>query len=228
MKIIESYVSIDDIEIYKEKILKNLEKIGRVCYKSESKVTENSYENFIKMIIDKEHYSILEHETVSVLVVCDRGVSHEIVRHRIASYAQESTRYCNYAKDKFNNQITIINPVGMKLPTFIDFDYAYLDLYFEQGKIDKFKYDYMKTLLDIEGIYMRGIEEGFSPQIMRSILPNSLKTEIWMTMNLREWMHFFKLRTSEKAHTDMQRVAKKIQACFINMLPEIFDCGRGI
>ncbi|MDR1700660.1 MAG: FAD-dependent thymidylate synthase, partial [Lachnoclostridium sp.] len=111
MKSIKPYVEIIAMNDY-ENILRKLETIGRVCYKSESKMTDESAERFIKNILKRGHESVIEHESITVRIVCDRGVSHEIVRHRIASYSQESTRYCNYTDDKFDNQITVIDLAG--------------------------------------------------------------------------------------------------------------------
>ena len=113
MKIIEPYIELED-KIDGQAILKKIEKIGRVCYKSENNITEDSAERFIKNIIKNGHESVLEHVSISVRVICDRGVSHEIVRHRIGSYSQESTRYCNYSNDKFGNELTFIKPWWFK------------------------------------------------------------------------------------------------------------------
>ena len=108
MKIIKPSIEIIDMDSY-ESILKKIEKIGRVCYKSEERITEDSAKKFIRNLLTRQHESVIEHESVTVRMICDRGVTHEIVRHRIASYSQESTRYCNYAGDKFDNQITVID-----------------------------------------------------------------------------------------------------------------------
>ena len=108
MKIVKPYIEIMDMADYAA-VLKKIEQIGRVCYKSEDKITDHSAERFIASILSRGHESVIEHESISVKVVCDRGVTHEIVRHRVASYSQESTRYCNYAKDKFQNQISVID-----------------------------------------------------------------------------------------------------------------------
>ena len=108
MQVIKPSIEIIDMEDY-EKIVKKIERIGRVCYKSEGKITEDSAEKFIRGLLTRQHESVIEHENVTVRFVCDRGVTHEIVRHRIASYSQESTRYCNYSGDKFNSQITVID-----------------------------------------------------------------------------------------------------------------------
>lgn len=203
MHIIEPSFEILD-EINGEEILKKIEKIGRVCYKSESKITEDSAKKFITNIIKSGHESVIEHEKISVRIICDRGVTHEIVRHRIASYSQESTRYCNYANDKFGNELTMIKP-----------------LFWKEGS-EKYNY-WLETMRMIERQYNKLIMNGASPQEARSILPNSLKTEIIVTMNLREWRHFFKLRTSVRAHPQMREVACAILDEFKNRIPLIFD-----
>lgn len=203
MHIIEPSFEILD-EINGEEILKKIEKIGRVCYKSESKITEDSAKKFITNIIKSGHESVIEHEKISVRIICDRGVTHEIVRHRIASYSQESTRYCNYANDKFGNELTMIRP-----------------LFWEEGS-EKYNY-WLETMQMIERQYNMLIINGASPQEARSILPNSLKTEIIVTMNLREWRHFFELRTSVRAHPQMREVACAILDEFKSRIPIIFD-----
>lgn len=203
MRIIEPSIEILD-EIDGERILKQLEKMGRVCYKSENRITETSAKEFISRILTSGHESVIEHEKVSVRIICDRGVSHEIVRHRIASYSQESTRYCNYSKEKFGNELTFIKPCFWKE------DSVLYEIWLEQMQM-------------IENCYNAMIEKGALPQEARSILPNSLKTEIVVTMNLREWRHFFKLRTSERAHPQMREVALKILQEFNERIPVIFD-----
>ena len=203
MKVILPSIEILD-EISGETILKKLELIGRVCYKSEEKITGESARTFLKNILKSGHESVIEHEKISVRVICDRGVTHEIVRHRIASYSQESTRYCNYSTDKFGNEITVIKPVFWK----------------EDSNEYKIWYDSMKYAEDTYNLLM---EKGVKAQEARSILPNSLKTEIIMTMNLREWRHFLKLRTSPKAHPQMREIANMILEKFKKDIPIIFD-----
>lgn len=203
MKIIEPSIEILD-EIDGERIIKQLEKMGRVCYKSENRITETSAKEFISRILSSGHESVIEHEKVSVRIICDRGVSHEIVRHRIASYSQESTRYCNYSKEKFGKELTFIKPC------FWEEESVLYEIWLEQ-------------MQEIENCYNAMIEKGALPQEARSILPNSLKTEIVVTMNLREWRHFFKLRTSERAHPQMREVALKILQEFNERIPVIFD-----
>lgn len=187
-----------------DEILNQLELIGRVCYKSENKISQNSAKEFIKRIVGSGHESVIEHCCITVKFICDRGVSHEIVRHRIASYSQESTRYCNYAKDKFGEEITFIKPC------FWDED------------SDEYKL-WQQTMQLAEENYLQLIKKGAKPEEARSILPNSLKTEIVVTMNLREWRHFFKLRTSNKAHPQIRELTIPLLKEFQSKLPIIFD-----
>lgn len=203
MKIIKPFIKIED-EIDGEMILKKIEKIGRVCYKSENNINNESAQKFIKNIIKRGHESVIEHVSISVRIVCDRGVTHEIVRHRLASYSQESTRYCNYFNEKFGRELTFIKP-------------CFWNEEHENYKI------WEKTMINIEKEYITLINNGAVPQEARSILPNSIKTEIVMTMNLREWRHFLKLRTSSAAHPQMQEVANLILEEFKNNIPVIFD-----
>lgn len=185
-------------------MLKKLELCGRVCYKSEENITTESAIKFIGNILKSGHESVLEHEKITVRIICDRGVSHEIVRHRIASYSQESTRYCNYSKDKFNGELTFIKPC------FWDED----DIKYQK---------WLKAMQNVEDMYLELMDEGALAQEARSILPNSLKTEIIVTMNLREWRHFFRLRTSEKAHPQMREVAIMILEQFKEQIPVVFN-----
>ena len=182
--------------------LQTIEISGRVCYKSEDKITQDSATTFVKMIKQRGHESVVEHACASFRIVCDRGVSHEIVRHRIASYSQESTRYCNYSKDKFGNEISVIEP-PIKTPQ------AYAA--------------WSHSVHAAERDYQAMISAGESPQIARSVLPNCLKTEIVMTANFREWLHFIDLRTSSAAHPQMREVALMIQAILAKECPEIFE-----
>lgn len=202
MRIIKPYIELIDAPDYGA-MLKKIERIGRVCYKSEGKITEDSAEGFVRGIIKRGHESVIEHSSISVLVVCDRGVSHEIVRHRIASYSQESTRYCNYAKDDFCNAITVIEPCFLVPET--------------EGW-----YLWQNSCEMAEASYFDMLAFGCSPQEARSVLPNSLKTELVMTMNLREWRHFIKLRTSPAAHPQMREVANIIAEDFKYRYPVFF------
>ena len=197
MFIIES--SIDN-----DSILKHIEKAGRTAYKSEDKITDESASHFIQMLINKKHLSVLEHAFITVRIICDRGVSHEIVRHRLASYTQESTRYCNYSKGKFGSEITVIAPC------------------FWDENDEKYKL-WIKAMTLVEETYNKLILLGASAQEARSVLPNSLKTEIVVTMNLREWLHFFELRTAKAAHPQMREIATPLLEEFKKQLPAIFS-----
>lgn len=203
MKIIEPYV-VCECELDGERILAQIERIGRVCYKSEDRITSESAKAFVKNILLRGHESVIEHISISMRVICDRGVTHEIVRHRIASYSQESTRYCNYAKDKFENQLVFIKPV----------------FFSEDSKM----YECWESAMqNAEDAYLFMINNGASPQEARSVLPNSLKSEIVMTMNLREWRHFLRLRTSESAHPQMRQIALMILGLLQREIPIVFD-----
>ena len=185
-------------------MLKRLERAGRVCYKSENKIAVGSAEQFLGSIIRRGHESVLEHEKITVSIICDRGVTHELVRHRIASYSQESTRYCNYTNEKFGSELTFIKPC------FWAEDDPNYRIWEEQMR-------------QAEQAYNALIAAGASPQEARSVLPNSLKTEIVVTMNLREWRHFFRLRTAPAAHPQMREMAELLLEAFRNGVPVIFD-----
>ena len=212
MKLIKpSYTILSKIDI---QLLRNIERAGRTCYKSEEKITEDSARAFVEKIIKSGHESVIEHQSISVLFVCDRGVSHEIVRHRLASFSQESTRYCNYFKDKFDNQITFIIPE-----------------WFNAVKIEKMNRSILSAtegiwydaMADSEINYHDLIQEGWQPQQARSVLPNSLKTEIVVTANLREWRTIFKQRTSPAAHPQMRELMIPLLAELKTLIPVVFD-----
>lgn len=192
-------------------MLRQIERIGRVCYKSEDKIGEGTAEKFIRGIIRRGHESVIEHESITVKFICDRGVTHEIVRHRIASYSQESTRYCNYVKEKFGGQIACID-----LTTGFCYDL--------NNETDRQKYDvWQKAMESAEQSYFRLIELGATPQEARSVLPNSLKTELVVTMNLREWRHFFRLRADAAAHPQCREVAVMLLERFAGDYPVFFE-----
>jgi thymidylate synthase (FAD) len=203
MKIISPYFIIES-SIDSDKILETIEKAGRTAYKSEDKISPGTSRKFVSMIIKRGHGSVLEHAIITVRIICDRGVTHEIVRHRVASYTQESTRYCNYSGDKFQNEITVIDPLFWKK--------------------NSEEYSIWKTAMkEAEKAYLTLIEKGASPQEARSVLPNSLKTEIVVTMNLRQWRNFFKLRASSGAHPQMREIAIPMLEKFKKFLPVVFD-----
>ncbi|GHV46690.1 thymidylate synthase [Clostridia bacterium] len=187
-------------------ILAKIEKCGRVCYKSEGKIVppgndgSGSAARFVSSIIARGHESVLEHFSFSVRFVADRGVSHEIVRHRIASFSQESTRYCNYA----TGDVTFIEP-----------------LFFAPGTESYAEWE--KLCSRAEETYLSMLRSGVTPEKARSVLPNSLKTELIMTANLREWRHFLKLRTDKSAHPQMREVAVPLLSELKEKIPVIFD-----
>jgi len=185
-------------------ILRRIEECGRICYKSEDRITKDSADGFCRRLIQNGHEAVLEHCSFTVKFIVDRGVSHEIVRHRLASYSQESTRYCNYGKDQFGNEITVIKPC-----------------FLEEGT-EAF-HVWTKACMIAERCYFDLLENGLTPQEARAVLPNSLKTEVVMTANIREWRHFFMLRCSPAAHPQMREVATKLLFAVREKIPVLFD-----
>lgn len=204
MKIVKAGYEILD-EINGAEILKKIEQVARVCYKSEEKITEGSAEKMVKALIKRGHEAMLEHYSFSVKFIVDRGVSHEIVRHRVASFAQESTRYCNYGSK--NGEITVIEPC-----------------FWGKGSIE---YNEWASACEMaESYYLSLIELKVTPQEARSVLPNSLKTEVVMTANLREWRHFFKLRAvgiTGAPHPQMKEVAIPLLKELQEKVSVVFD-----
>lgn len=229
MKLIHPYTEILT-PINGEEILKFLEKVARTCYKSEDKITEDSAEKMIKMLVTKGHEAMIEFFDITVKFVCDRGVSHEIVRHRMASYAQESTRYCNYSKDKFDNQITFVIPSwiddikeGNYSIKFNNNGRMYQETDPDLGDRTDAPAIWFWSMANAEVDYNKLTAEGWQAQQARSILPNSLKTEINAKYNLREWRHFFKMRTSTAAHPQMRELTIPLLKEFQSKIPIIFD-----
>jgi len=185
-------------------ILKSIEIAGRVCYKSEEKITDTSAAEFVRRIVGRGHESVLEHEKLTFKLICDRGVSHEVVRHRMASYSQESTRYCNYSQAKFGSELTFIDPC------FWEKDSQPYALW-------------LQSMQAAEDCYNSLIAAGAKPEEARSILPNRLKTEIVVTMNMRELRHFLRLRTSPAAHPQMREIADALLADLKQRIPVLFD-----
>jgi len=185
-----------------DSIEKWLEEVGRTCYKSENKITEDSAPKFIRMLRDRGHHAMIEHAVASARIIGDRGLTHELVRHRIASYAQESTRYCNYSKGKFGKEISVIIQPGLN------------DVQHDEWE---------KAMLDSEKHYFNLINFGVKPQIARSVLPIGLKAEIVITANLREWIWVFEMRCSEFAHPIIRKVSLEILDEFNKRLPSIYE-----
>lgn len=183
-----------------------IEQAGRVCYKTEYKIDEDSAEDFCEKLVLRGHEAMLEHASLTVKFIVDRGVSHEIVRHRLASFAQESTRYCNYTKDQFGSEITVIKPC-----------------FFREGSPS---YKAWKRACEAcEMAYFELLDIGDMPQMARDVLPTSTKTEVVMTANIREWRHFFKLRalgTTGAPHPQMREVALPLLQTMGKFLPSLF------
>ena len=183
-----------------------IERAGRVCYKSEDRICEGSAEKMIGSLMEKHHESVIEHGAITVRFICDRGVSHELVRHRLASFSQESTRYCNYGADKHGNEVT-----------FIDLRGGFPDMSVRSGNI------WLDAMLDAERKYLDMLAAGLSAQEARSVLPNSLKTEVVMTANPREWRHVFKMRASKAAHPQMREIMIPLLHEFQARWPSLYN-----
>lgn len=204
MKVIqESYEILTDLT-NSIQFLKQIESAARTCYKSEDKITDDSCINFCKMLLNKQHTAMLEHASISVKFTVDRGISHELVRHRLCSFAQTSTRYCNYSKGKFGNEITVIKPDEFVYGTH-EFDVWY------------------ETCKHSEESYMELINSGVKPELARNVLPTSLATEIVVTANIREWINIFSLRTSDFSHPQMRSIMRKLLKELQTKIPVLFD-----
>ena len=203
MKIIEPKVELINPISYQD-LLSTVEIAGRTCYKSEDKITDGSAEKFVRNILKRGHEAVIEHASLTVRFTCDRGVSHEIVRHRLAAYCQESTRYCNYSKDGFGGEITVIKPMSFDCS---DSPYRI----------------WKRSCENAETAYFDLLNEGCTPQEARSVLPNSLKTEVVMTADMREWRHFIRLRCAPAAHPDMRVVAGLLYDLLKSTYPVFFE-----
>lgn len=205
---VELLEAIDGVQL-----LKNIELYGRTAYKSENLITEDSYIKFVtNVVLTKKHLSIIEHEKVTVKITTSRAIANEIVRHRIGSYTQSSTRYCNYSKSKFEDGILCVIPSW-----FNNFEKS-------NNKQDAFNsLMWIDGLKNAEKLYLELIAHGLKAQEARGILPLDLQTEIIVTYNLRSWLHFFDMRCSKEAHPDMQILAKLALKLFYNNIPLLFD-----
>lgn len=300
MKLIKPNFEIWDQQEGLEGIYKQIERAGRVCYKSEDKITEDSAKEFVERMIKSGHGAMLEHGTVylkakttiyggmgsetiecplykyfenpysvvekdnecfpdylyvttnfrvlvendrlddlkyicepteyhakriTVKFTCDRGVSHEFVRHRVMSFAQESTRYCNYSKDKFGNEITLIYPNWFS--KYFDDDYSNLNAMDWQLGLDVVcaETNWLYAMLYAEKAYFSSIANGMKPQQARAVLPNSLKTELVVTGFASDWGHFFKLRDAGSAHPQARELAHPLHMEFLrrNYLVDLYD-----
>lgn len=181
-----------------------IEFAARTCYKSEKSTTNVTSVPLIEHLLQSGHESVIEHASATVKIICDRGISHEIVRHRLCSFSQESTRYCNYSKDRFENQITVIKPFFWE--------------------IDTIKYAHWKDAMEYaENYYLDLLDMGATPQQARAVLPISTKTEIVMTANMREWRTIFKQRCSQAAHPQMRQIMLPLLRTFYRRICMLFD-----
>lgn len=229
MKLIKPYTEILT-ELDGSKYLKDIERVARTCYKSEDKITEDdsSAREIVQKLIKRGHEAMLEFGDITVKFVCDRGVSHEIVRHRVASYAQESTRYCDYTNDKFGGHITFIIPCWTSLEekTYDKWDGDFMNsLGYTNADAMADERDWVAAMYYAERYYKSLCSDfmGWSPQQARSVLPNSLKTELNVKMNVREWRHFFRTRCSNAAHPQMQELTRPLLKEFQEKIPVLFD-----
>jgi len=190
-----------------------IELAGRTCYKSEDKITNESAEKFVDMVTRRGHHSVIEHAVVTVKIICDRGVTHEIVRHRLCSYSQESTRYCNY-----KGGVTFVIPPWCTELQVGDYDFWSLNEWWNSTT-----QAWCIAMLDCERQYKLLLNQGWSPQQARSVLPNSTKTEIVITANVREWRHIFRLRCSKASHPQMNEVMIPLHQEMKSIIPIIFD-----
>lgn len=202
MKIIEPKIYVEDYDGIK--IMKRLERACRTCYKSENLITEDSYKHLLTNCLNRGHESILEHEKISIRMICDIGVYKDLTRHRFASFSIESTRYCNYGKDKFDNEIKFIKPVHIEEET-------------ENYKI------WEDTMKYIEKQYMKMGEAKATPDQMRMLLPHSTAAEVCMTANIREWRHILSLRCSKMTHPAVRQLLIPLLLKFKKDMPELFE-----
>lgn len=188
-------------------ILKKIEQAARICYKSEGKITEDgsSATKLIQHLIDSHHEAMLEHEYLSVKFIIDRALSHELVRHRMASFAQESQRYCNYSDDRFDSNVTFV------LPSWLT-----------QDDTDPAFRTWELACMDAEAAYFKLLEIGYLPQHARTVLPNCTKTELLITANIREWRHILKLRSAKDAHPDMTKLMQTLLKDLQMQVPVLF------
>ena len=197
MRVVEPEVKLLAITPMAEKLI---EQAGRTCYKSENLITDESSGKFIKMIIKRGHHSVLEHASATLRFICDRGVTHELVRHRLASYSQESTRYCDYSNSS--------QGIGFIQPPFLSQDTLIV---------------WKTACANAENSYNMLRGSGHSPQIARSVLPICVKTEIVATANLREWRHILVLRTSGAAHPQIRRLMIDARGLLYRVCPTVFE-----
>lgn len=210
MQVIQAGSKFADPNLDGMKLLRIIEMAGRICYQSEPKDdSDEGVQKFVRGLIKRHHEAVLEHAVVSVIFTCDRGVSHELVRHRIAAYCQESSRYCSY-----KGQLKVID-----LATGFKYDL--------NDPIDQKKYAVWTRHCQMsEQDYNEMIDLGAQPQEARSVLPTSTKTQVFATFNLREWRHVFNLRAlglTGPPHPQMLEVMVDLLEAFKIKIPVVFD-----
>lgn len=201
MKIIKPWIEIEKID--GKSIMQNIEKACRTCYRSENLITDESYKTLLKNCLNRGHESILEHEKVTIRMCCDIGVYKDLTRHRFGSFSIESTRYCNYGKDKFDNEIKFIDPCNIDSKELFN--------------------EWHSACTEIEQRYLKMAELGATPDQMRMILPHSTAAEVVMTANIREWRHILSLRAAKMTHPSVQQLMIPLLLYFKEEMPELFD-----
>ena len=200
MRLVEPWIKVENFDGVK--IMKRIERACRTCYRSEDKISEESYKNLLTNCLNRGHESVLEHEKITVRIYSDIGTYKDLTRHRFASFSVESTRYCSYNKDKYGNEIVVVNPVYME---------------------DKEVFEtWKKAIEDMEKAYMKMKELGASTDMCREILPHSTAAEYTMTANIREWKHILELRTTNHVHPAIRQVLIPLLLLFKEQMPEIF------
>lgn len=213
MKIIDPKIEVEKYDGVK--IMKNIERACRTCYRSENSITDTSYKNLLKNCINRGHESVLEHEKVTVRMICDIGVYKDLTRHRFGSFSIESTRYCAYDKDKFGGELVLIQPLFFSpLPE---------DKIFPDTKEEMITIDWFESMYAVENSYLSMRSAGATPDECRMILPHSTAAEVTMTANIREWKHILELRANSHAHPSVQQLMIPLLLNFKENMPEIFD-----
>lgn len=203
------------VRLHAEEDFNNIVRAARICYQSELLDDIEKEKKFVAKLIKRGELSPIEHSSMSVIFITNRGVTHELVRHRLASYNQESTRYCNYAKDKFFDAVIDEEPLilGEDNVTFI----------WDPCILDEHRDIWLEDLLTVEKMYMRRLSLGYPPEIARGTLTNDLKTQIMVTANFREWRHIFTMRYSNGAHPHIRALMKPLLKEVHEKVPVIFD-----
>lgn len=216
MILLEPWIELNKIDGVK--IMKNLELAAKQCYRTQGNITETSYKHFLKNCINRGHESVLEHEKITIHMCCDIGVYKDLTRHRHASFSIESTRYCNYSKDRFGNELKFIKPVYYTEAWQIA-NYEGVAMTEEELKC----FYWYKCMSDIEETYLNMSNLGCAPDELRMILPHSTAAELFMTANIREWRHILQLRAVKESHPAVQQLMIPLLKYFQETMPELFE-----